>query len=80
MGITQFLAALYAVTCLPNASRRNMLLAGNLGMGLCGLGIGISLYYEPIFPEGFWIIVGLSFAYISIHGATIIPFIAVYIA
>lgn len=80
MGITQFVAALYAVTCLPNANRRNMLLAGNLGMGICGLGIGISLYYESVFPEGFWIIVGLAFAYISIHGATIIPFISVYIA
>lgn len=80
MGITQFLAALYSVTCLPNANRRNMILAGNLGMGICGLGIGISLYYEEVFPEGFWIIVALSFAYIAIHGSTIIPFISVYIA
>ena len=80
MGIFQFFAALYTVTCLPNANRRRMLLVGNLLMGLCGLGIGICLYYQNEFPNGFWVVVGISFTYISTHGTTVIPFISVYIA
>lgn len=41
MGVVQFIAAIYAISCLDNARRRKMILIGNLGMGLCALGIGI---------------------------------------
>jgi hypothetical protein len=50
MGITQFIAALFSLTCLPKANRKKMLLAGNLGMAICGLAIGISFYYQTDFP------------------------------
>lgn len=41
MGIVQFIAAIYSMTCLAKTKRRAMILFGNLGMGLCALGIGI---------------------------------------
>lgn len=41
MGIVQFIAAMYAMTCLAKTKRRTMILIGNCGMGICSLGIGI---------------------------------------
>jgi len=41
MGIVQFIAAIYSMSCLAKTRRRTMILVGNFGMGLCALGIGI---------------------------------------
>lgn len=49
MGIVQFIAAVYSMTCLANAKRRTMVLTGNIGMGLCSLGIGIVFLFAKTF-------------------------------
>ena len=41
MGIVQFIAAIYSMTCLSRVRRRTMILTGNLGMGLCALAMGL---------------------------------------
>ncbi len=78
-SIVQFVAALYSLTWLPKANRKKMILAGNLGMALCCLGFGLSFYYQKDFPEGFWIIFGLSFAYVTLNGSAIAPYISLFI-
>lgn len=79
MGVVQFIAAIYAISCLDNARRRKMILIGNLGMGLCALGIGILFEYVTEFPGGFWIVVLLTFIYMTIHGGTLIPAVWLYV-
>lgn len=79
MGIVQFIAALYSMSCLANTKRRKMILIGNLGMGLCALGIGILFEFLKEFPGGFWIVVLLTFVYMTIHGGTLIPAVWVYV-
>lgn len=79
MGVVQFIAALYAIGCLANARRRKMILVGNLGMGLCALGMGILFEYVNEFPGGFWIVVFLIFLYMTIHGGTLIPAVWLYV-
>lgn len=80
MGIVQFIAAVYSMGCLKSARRRRMILVGNLGMGLCALGIGILFQFLNEFPGGFWIVVLLTFIYMTIHGATLIPAVWVYVS
>jgi hypothetical protein len=41
MGIVQFIAAIYSMTCLSRVRRKRMILIGNLGMGLCALAMGL---------------------------------------
>ena len=79
MGIVQFIAAIYAMTCLAKTKRRSMILVGNFGMGICSLGIGILYIFEHSFPAGFWIVVILTFVYMTIHGGTLIPAIWTYV-
>lgn len=79
MGIVQFIAAIYAMTCLAKTKRRTMILVGNFGMGICSLGIGILYIFEHNFPAGFWIVVVLTFIYMTIHGGTLIPAIWTYV-
>jgi SP family arabinose:H+ symporter-like MFS transporter len=79
MGIVQFIAAIYSMTCLSKTKRRTMILIGNLGMGLCSLGIGILFAFIQTFKAGFWIVVLLTFIYMTIHGGTLIPAVWVYV-
>jgi MFS family permease len=79
MGIVQFIAAIYSMSCLQKTRRRVMILFGNLGMGLCSLGIGILFEFVNEFPGGFWIVVLLTFIYMTIHGGTLIPAVWVYV-
>jgi len=79
MGIVQFIAAIYAISCIPKARRKRMILIGNLGMGLCSLGMGILYEFQDQFPGGFWIVIFLIFLYMTIHGGTLIPAVWVYV-
>jgi MFS family permease len=79
MGIVQFIAAIYSMSCLAKAKRMTMILFGNLGMGLCALGIGILFEYLTEFKAGFWIVVLLTFIYMTIHGGTLIPAVWMYV-
>ncbi len=49
-------------------------------MGLCALGIGILFQFLKEFPGGFWIVVLLTFIYMTIHGGTLIPAVGVYVS
>lgn len=79
MGIVQFIAAIYSMSCLQKTRRRVMILVGNLGMGLCSLGIGILYFFFKEFPGGFWLVVLLTFIYMTIHGGTLIPAVWMYV-
>ena len=79
MGIVQFIAAIYSMSCLQNTRRRTMILIGNLGMAICSLGIGIIFFFLQTFPGGFWLVVLLTFIYMTIHGGTLIPAVWMYV-
>ncbi len=79
MGIVQFIAAVYSMTCLDKVRRRPMVLVGNLLMGICSLGMGIVFLFQKSFPAGFWIVVPLIFIYMTIHGGTLIPGVWLYV-
>lgn len=79
MAFVHVLGATYSITCLARSSRKTMLLTGNIGMGLCSLFIGILLLYIVEFPAGFWILIALTFAYMTMHGATLIPCVWLYV-
>ena len=79
MGFVQFIAAIYSMSCLAKTKRRTMILFGNLGMGLCALGIGILFQFNTQFPGGFWLVVLLTFIYMTIHGGTLIPAVWMYV-
>jgi hypothetical protein len=42
MGTTQVITAIYALVYFKQVTRKSLVLAGNLGMSLCCIGIGIS--------------------------------------
>lgn len=79
MGVVQFIGAIYAISCLDTARRRRMILVGNLGMGVCTIGIGILFVFLTEFPGGFWIMVLLLFTFMTIHGGTLIPAVWLYV-
>jgi MFS family permease len=80
MGIVQFIAAIYSMTCLTKVKRRPMVLIGNLLMGICSLGMGIVYLFQKSFPNGFWIVVALIFVYMTVHGGTLIPGVWLYVS
>lgn len=80
MGIVQFIAAMYSMGCLAKTKRRTLVLSGNLGMGLCSLGMGILFIYIKEFPNGYWVVIALIFLYMTIHGGTLIPAVWLYVS
>jgi hypothetical protein len=80
MGIVQFIAAMYSMSCLQRAPRKLMILFGNIGMGLCALAIGLFYDNQYQFQGGFWIVCTLTFIYMTIHGATLIPAVWLYVS
>lgn len=42
MGAIQLITAIYALTYLTKISRKSLVLAGNVGMSVCCIGIGVS--------------------------------------
>lgn len=80
MGIVQFIAAIYSMTCLAKTKRRSMVLFGNLTMGLCAIAMGVVFLFISTFEAGFWIVVFLIFLYMTIHGGTLIPAVWLYVS
>lgn len=79
MALSQFIAAIYAMSCLAKVQRRKMILFGNLGMGIFSMGIGILLLFLDEFQAGFWIMILFATIYMSIHGGTLIPTVWLYV-
>ncbi len=79
MAVVHVLGALYSMTCLTRAKRKTMILTGNILMGFCSLGIGIVFLYINEFNAGFWIVVALTFIYMTVHGSTLIPGVWLYV-
>jgi hypothetical protein len=79
MGAIQVITALYALTYLTRISRKSLVLAGNLAMGLCNIGMGIGYELINEFAQMFWIIVTLIVIFMGLHGATLIPSVWLYV-
>ena len=79
MGAIQVITAIYALIYLTKVTRKSLVLAGNLGMSLCCIGIGISYELTYRSSENFWVIVALIVIFMGIHGATLVPGVWTYI-
>lgn len=79
MGAIQVLAAFFALIYLTKVSRRTMVLAGNLGMSLCCIGIGIAYIFSKSFNQMFWIVVALIVIFMGFNGAALVPAVWLYI-
>lgn len=79
MGAIQVITCLYALTYLKRINRKKMILAGNLGMSLCCIGIGISYVYIRSFGQMFWIVVTLIIIFMGLNGATLVPAVGMYV-
>lgn len=79
MGSIQVVTALFALIYLTKVNRRKMVLAGNLGMSLCCLGIGISYAFIKTFGQVFWIVVILIIIFMGLNGATLVPAVWMYV-
>ncbi len=79
MGAVQVITALFALTYLTRINRRKMVLAGNFGMSLCCLGIGISFIFIKSYSHTFWIVVTLIVIFMGLNGATLVPALWMYV-
>jgi hypothetical protein len=79
MGTVQVIAALFSITYLYRVNRRLMILAGNLAMGLCCIGLGVCFLYIDKSFNVFWIVVTLIVLHMGLNGATLIPAVWMYV-
>lgn len=79
MGAIQVITALYALTYLKRMNRKKMILAGNLGMSLCCIGIGISYMFSKSYNQTFWVVVSLIVIFMGLNGATLVPAVGLYV-
>lgn len=79
MGAIQVITALFALTYLKRMNRKKMILAGNLGMSLCCIGIGICYVLSKSYSQMFWVIVTLIIIFMGFNGATLIPAVGLYV-
>lgn len=79
MGAIQVITALYALTYLRRMNRKKMILAGNFGMSICCIGIGISYVYAKSYGQMFWIVVAFLVIFMGLNGATLVPAVGLYV-
>jgi hypothetical protein len=79
MGSIQVITTLYALIYFTKVKRKSLVIAGNLGMSLCCIGLGLMYEEAKDTPPAFWGMVGLVAVYMGINGATLVPGVWMYI-
>ncbi len=79
INFVQFAATFGAITALNLFGRKTILLAGNIGLGICDILLGILFVFINKFPAAFWIVFAILMIYMAIYSTTIGPVVWMYV-
>jgi hypothetical protein len=80
MTSTQLLTMILSSFYVTRTTSRTIILVGNIGMGLCCLGIGVCLIVIDSNRDAYWIIVALVIALLGFNGGTFLSAVGIYVS
>lgn len=79
INFVQFAATFGAITALNLFGRKTILLAGNFGLGICDIILGVLFIYISRFDAVFWMVFAVLMVYMALYSTTIGPVVWMYV-
>ena len=79
INFVQFAATFGAITALNLFGRKTILLAGNFGLGICDIILGVLFIYISKFAAAFWMVFAVLMVYMALYSTTIGPVVWMYV-
>jgi hypothetical protein len=79
INFVQFAATFGAITALNLFGRKTILLAGNFGLGICDIILGVLFIYINNFAAAFWMVFAILMVYMALYSTTIGPVVWMYV-
>ena len=79
INFVQFAATFGAITSLKLFGRKTILLAGNFGLGICDILLGILFIFIDKYSAAFWMVFAVLMIYMALFSTTIGPVVWMYV-
>ena len=79
INFVQFAATFEAITALNLFGRKAILLAGNFGLGICDIILGVLFIYISRYAAAFWMVFAVLMVYMELYSTTIGPIVWMYV-
>ncbi len=79
INFVQFAATFGAIYALKLFGRKTILLAGNFGLGICDVILGVLFLFIDRFNAVFWIVFVVLMIYMALYSTTIGPTVWMYV-